>query len=295
LSAVIVAWLFADIWRNINQFRTTARKIRIQGADGILFRDMNTIPELTGVADDFDSLVAALKQSKEFIVEAAEENAHAFKAPLAVIAQAIEPLKRTLPATDVQARRSIDLIERSTARLDFLVSSARDLERATADAIALNARPMSLSASLSQLLAAYEATLTSERKHLRSNIVSDVRAYATEDALESVVENLLENAASFTEPGGTVAVTLNVSDGYAHVTVADNGPGVPSDHLPMIFDRHFTARAHATENGNGNGSDNHYGLGLWIVKRNVEALGGTVSARNRDHGGLGVTASFRAA
>src|SRR5262249_27366644 len=126
LSAVIVAWLFIGIWRNLDRFRTAARKIRRHGAGDVSFREMNTIPELNGVADDFDALVAALKQSKEFIVQAAEENAHAFKAPLAVIAQAIEPLKR-VAGSDEHAKRSIELIERSTARLDLLVSAARDL------------------------------------------------------------------------------------------------------------------------------------------------------------------------
>jgi two-component system sensor histidine kinase ChvG len=297
LSAVIVAWLFVDIWRNINRFRTTARKISIRGAGRVSFRDMNTIPELTGVADDFDSLVKALKQSKEFIVQAAEENAHAFKAPLAVIAQAIEPLKRMLPEDDPQARRSIELIERSTARLDFLVSAARDLEQATADAISTHSRPINLSSSLMQLIAAYHATLTAEGKHLQSTIDHDVRAYATEEALESIIENLLENAASFTERDGTVTVMLKSSDGYAHLTVADNGPGVPKEHLPMIFDRHFSARAQPEVSTTNLPlpTDNHYGLGLWIVWRNVQALGGQVSARNRDGGGLAVTASFRAA
>jgi two-component system sensor histidine kinase ChvG len=261
---------------------------------------MNTIPELTGVADDFDSLVKALKQSKEFIILAAEENAHALKAPLAVIAQAIEPLKRTLPPGNAHAQRSIELIERSTARLDFLVSAARDLEQAAAESISVQSQPINLSASLSQLVAAYEATLIAEGKHLRSVIEHDVQAYATEEALESIIENLLENAASFTKPRGTVAVMLNVSGGYAHLTVADNGPGVAKDHLPMIFDRHFSARAQPSVSASLPASlpasvDTHYGLGLWIVWRNVQALGGRVSARNRDGGGLAVTASFRTA
>jgi two-component system sensor histidine kinase ChvG len=297
LSAVIVAWLFVDIWRNVKRFRTTARKIRIQGVSENSFRDMNTIPELTGVADDFDSLVKALKQSKEFIIQAAEENAHAFKAPLAVIAQAIEPLKRTLPESNAQARRSIELIERSTARLDFLVSAARDLEHAAADTISVSSRPINLSTALSQLIAAYEATLTAEGKHLQSDIEQDVQAYASEEALESIIENLLENAASFTEPGGTVAVTLKLSGGYANLSIADNGPGVVDNHLSMIFDRHFSARTQGSMNPSLSvlSADNHYGLGLWIVRRNVEALGGRVSARNREGGGLAVTASFRAA
>jgi two-component system sensor histidine kinase ChvG len=296
LSAVIVAWLFLDIWRNIDRFRAAARKIRVHGAGKVTFRQMNTIPELTGVADDFDSLVAALKQSKDFIIQAAEENAHALKAPLAVISQAVEPLKRAIPAHNLQAQRSLDLIERSTARLDLLVSAVRDLEQAAADAIYSNSRPINLSSYLTQLIAAYQPTLTAEGKLLRSEIEPDVHAYATEEAMESIIENLLENAASFTAPGGTIKVTLQTSDSQAHLTIADEGPGVPHDNLPLIFERYFSARSQVRDMPNVPAqSDNHYGLGLWIVRRNVEGLGGRIAAANRDGGGFAVTASFRAA
>ncbi|HMI97740.1 MAG TPA: HAMP domain-containing sensor histidine kinase [Micropepsaceae bacterium] len=296
LGAVTVAWLFLDIWRNLDGFRNTARKIRTHGAGQVSFREMNTIPELTGVADDFDSLVAALKQSKDFIIQAAEENAHALKAPLAVIAQAIEPLKRAISKSDVQAQRSVELIERSIARLDLLVSAARDLEEVAAEVISTNSQPIDLSGYLSQLVAAFEPTLNAEGKHLHSDITRGVQAYATEEAIESIIENLLENAASFTDAGGTVTVRLSVADRFAHLTIADNGPGVPEANLPLIFERHFSARSQTRDCAPASGpTDNHYGLGLWIVRRNVEGLGGRISARNRDEGGFAVTASLRAA
>jgi two-component system sensor histidine kinase ChvG len=131
---------------------------------------------------------------------------------------------------------------------------------------------------------------------LRSDIEPDVHAYATEEAMESIIENLLENAASFTLPGGTIKVTLKVSDSQAHLTIADEGPGVPNDNLPLIFERHFSARSQTRETANiPPQTDNHYGLGLWIVRRNVEGLGGRIAAANRDGGGFAVTASFRAA
>jgi two-component system sensor histidine kinase ChvG len=296
LGAVLVAWLFLDIWRNLAGFRKTARKILTQGAGQVSFREMNTIPELTGVADDFDSLVAALKQSKDFIIQAAEENAHALKAPLAVIAQAIEPLKRATSASDVQAQRSLELIERSTARLDLLVSAARDLEQVAAEVISTNSKPIDLSGYLSQLVTAFEPTLNAEGKHLHSDIEHGVQAYATEEAVESIIENLLENAASFTESGGTVTVRLSMENRFAHLTIADNGPGVPEANLPLIFERYFSARSQTRDCAPASGpTDNHYGLGLWIVRRNVEGLGGRISASNRDEGGFAVTASLRAA
>jgi two-component system, OmpR family, sensor histidine kinase ChvG len=295
LSAAIVAWLFLTIWRNIDRFRIAARKIRMHGAGETSFRDMNTIPELAGVADDFDSLVGALKESRDFIIRAAEENAHALKAPLAVITQAIEPLKKATPVTNVQARRSLDLIERSASRLDSLVSATRDIEQAAADVIYPVSRRINLSSYLTQLVASYEPTLTAEGKRLQSTIARDVFTYASEEAMESIVENLLENAASFTEPGGTVEVTLTGSDGHADLIVADNGPGVADDRMPQIFERYYSDRSQMPERVNGRAShpaEQHYGLGLWIVRRNVEGLGGKISARNRDAGGFAVTVNL---
>jgi len=290
LSALIVVWLFTDIWRNLNRFRAVARSIRMDRSGGMSFRQMNTIPELTGVADDFDALVGALKESKNFILQAAEENAHALKAPLAVIAQAIEPLKRELVPGNTQARRSLELIERSTARLDSLVSAARDLEQVAVEAIYPDLERMDLSSCIAQLLSAYAATLTLDGKTLRSDIEPDVHIYGSEEGVETIVENLLENAASFTKNGGLVEVSLSTEDGDACLVVADNGPGVPEQDLPRIFQRHFSARP---EGAHGESADHHYGLGLWIARRNVEALAGTMSAENRPQGGFAVTVRFR--
>jgi two-component system sensor histidine kinase ChvG len=290
LSVLIVAWLFTDIWRNLNRFRAVARSIRLDRAGGMTFRQMNTIPELTGVADDFDALVGALKQSKNFIVQAAEENAHALKAPLAVIAQAIEPLRRAVQPENAQARRSIELIERSTARLDSLLSAARDLEQVAVEAIYPNLRRMDLSACVTQLVSAYEPTLTLDGKTLRCAIQLDVHIDGSEEGLEAILENLLENAASFSPRPGTVEVSLTVIDDDACLVVADNGPGVAEEDLPRIFQRHFSARPGEPR---GDGDQQHYGLGLWIARRNAEAMAGTLMAENRPQGGFAVTVRFK--
>lgn len=296
LSALIVAWLLWDLWRNLGRFRSVARAIRLDRAGGISFREMNTIPELTGVADDFDALVAALKQSKQLILQAAEENAHALKAPLAVISQALEPLRRA-PALNfnAQAQRSLELIEHSVGRLDSLVSAARDLEQASVEAIYPNLRRINLSASLVQLISAYEPTIALEGKNLRLSVKPNVHIYGADEAIESIVENLLENASSFTPAGGVISVTLTAADGLANLVIADTGPGVRDDDLPRIFERNFSARSEAgAEENAARPSEQHYGLGLWIARRNVEALTGTISACNHSEGGFAVTVQFNA-
>lgn len=288
ISTALILWLFFHMWRNVRRFRRAARHIRLRDSKPVSFRQTNTIPELRGVAEDFDSLVDALTGSQRRMKEAAEENSHALKTPLAVIAQSVEPIKRALPPGEAAAVRGVDLIERAVVRLDSMISSQRDLDHVGADLIYPSRQPMDLSRFLRAMLPAYEAMLAGQGKRLIVLVDPGVMAFANEDVMEPVVENLLENAASFTPPGGAVEVELAVERGNACLRVLDTGPGVSPRYLPHIFERSASFR-----NGKHNETDfagGHQGLGLWIVKRNIEGLGGTVTAMNRPRGGFEITA-----
>jgi two-component system sensor histidine kinase ChvG len=290
-AVLLVIWLAFHMWRNVRGFRRTAHHIRLRDRGAISFQQTNTIPELRRVAEDFDALVGALMQSQTRLKQAAEESSHALKTPLAVIAQAVEPLKKALPEGTIPARRSITLIEAAVVKLDALVSAHRDLEDAGADMVYPVRQPMDLSRFLRAMLPAYETALAAQGKQLVASIDERVMAYANEDAIEPVIENMLENAASFTAAGQTVEVGLCLQDGMACLAVLDQGPGVPPVQLPHIFTRGASFRddpagVTMTDTALKVG---HQGLGLWIVKRNVEALGGTVTVRNRARGGFEIT------
>jgi two-component system sensor histidine kinase ChvG len=294
-STALILWVFVHLWRNVRRFRRAARRIRLRGGGGASFSQLNTIPELRGVADDFDSLVFALVESRTFIRRAAEDTAHALKAPLAVIAQSIEPLRRAVPGGDLAAQRSIQLIERSVSRLDSLVSSAREMEEAAADVIYPECRLIDLSAFMTQLLEAYEMTLVAQKKYLDAVIAPHVNAYANEDIMEAIVENLLENAVSFTPEGGVIEVKLCRNRDVVQIEIADSGPGVDAQQLAHIFDRYTSYRAPLPVQGDmPQLAECHQGLGLWIVKHNVESLGGSVTARNRQDAGFEVLIRLRA-
>ena len=94
--------------------------------------------------------------------------------------------------------------------------------------------------------------------------------------MQQVLTNLLLNAAVHTPPGTAVQLNAAVEANTLALTVADNGPGLPSDALPLIFDKFYRAPA-APAGGTG--------LGLAIVKGFVEAQGGQVKAENRPGGG----------
>ena len=87
------------------------------------------------VAAEFDRMVDALRRSAADMRRSAEDNAHAFKTPIAIIRQSLEPLRRVLPADNQRAQRAIGVVEHSLDRLDGLVASARSLDEAVADVI----------------------------------------------------------------------------------------------------------------------------------------------------------------
>jgi len=102
---------------------------------------------------------------------------------------------------------------------------------------------------------------------------------ASPERLTQVLENLLDNAASFSPEGGCIDITLTRSEEDEEVVIRfeDQGPGIPEENLDKIFHRFVSYRA----GGTGAHSGDHLGLGLSIVKAIVEGYGGRVKAANR--------------
>ncbi|MCP5120510.1 MAG: HAMP domain-containing histidine kinase [bacterium] len=99
-----------------------------------------------------------------------------------------------------------------------------------------------------------------------------LRIRGSSAAWERVLLNLFVNAAQAMKQGGVVEIHARHADGAAEITISDNGPGIPPDILPRVFEPHFSTK---TANS---------GLGLHIVQSIVEENGGSVSACNRERG-----------
>lgn len=286
LLVVLVVTLFADIWRNVLRFGAVARAIRVRRPGATSFRERNHIPELAWVAEEFDRLVRVLNESADSIRQAAEENAHALKAPLAVISQSIEPLKNAVPADNERARRAVMLIEHSVARLDATVSATRRMDQATAELIDPPRETIDLSALLIGMLRAHRDTMEGYHLHLEATIEDGLNVRGSEELFETVIDNLFENATSFAPADSIIRVGLHEAQGMVRLTVADEGPGVPEADLERIFERYYSRREEANLAGT------NFGIGLWVVRRNVEAVGGMVTAQNRENSGLEMTVAL---
>jgi len=288
--ALLVLWLFVDAWLNLRRFTKHARALRSGDASKHSFASMNKVPELAGVATEFDELVTELMDSARTIQNAAEENAHAFKTPIAVITQALDPLKRRISTDQVELRRSVELIEGAVERLDALVTAARRMDEVLAKAMQRPTGRIDLSGLVGGILDGYAEIIESRGLALRHEIARGIMIRGDDEMIETILENLLDNAIDFSPHGGAVNVTLEAGRrGGAVLTVCDQGPGVPPAKLDKIFERYHSDRPRDDER---NAESRHYGLGLWIVRRNAIAMGGAVTAENAVPQGLRVTVVF---
>ena len=288
--AAITFSTLLSLRNGLRRFARRARRIRDQGPDAGSFGARADLPELREVAAEFDRMVEAIHRSAAEIRQAAEDNAHAFKTPIAVIRQSIEPLRRSLAEDNHRAQRAIGVVEHALDRLDGLVASARELDEATADLIDEPMTPLDLGRVIGQLIQTRSVVsndrgvmivLASRDPAINSDLPPGVYVLGSEEMIETVFDNLIDNAVSFSSPGGEVAVHMSHDGRFAHLIVSDHGPGVPEDQLDRIFDRYYSERG-------GEASGRYFGIGLWIARRNVEAMGGSIVADNLLPNGLQV-------
>jgi two-component system sensor histidine kinase ChvG len=293
MAAVTFSTLFG-IRGGLRGFAERARRIRDLGPDAGSFSGRTGLPELAYVGTEFDRMVDALHRSAAEIRCTAEENAHAFKTPIAVIRQSLEPLRRALPESNQRAQRAIGLVEHSLDRLDGLVAAARRLDEATADQLAEPRVPVDLGQIIGGLVQIQSAALASREVTIilvghdltmSADLVPGLFVLGTEEMIETIAENVIDNAVSFAPPGSEILVRLSRDDSFADLTVSDQGPGVPVGQLERIFERYYAER-HAEASNEL--AESHFGLGLSIARRNVEAMGGTIEAENRTPHGLTV-------
>ncbi|MBI5164879.1 MAG: sensor histidine kinase [Magnetospirillum sp.] len=285
LLAVLVLTVTGGLWLNLRRFGRQARRV----AGGIVaakpFVKVNRIPELDGVAGELDAMVANLRATADAFRFAAEENAHAFKTPIATIAQAVEPLRRTVGGTP--AGRSLQVIDAAVERLDALVAASRRLDQVNADLVTPPRDKVDLTRLLAAMLDSYDEAVAERGVIIERRLTSDCVIRGSTELMETVIENVLDNAISFSPAGGRIAVTLARGHGRVVLAIDDHGPGAPAEVLERMFERYVSHRTEGDPSGAA-----HFGIGLWIVRRNVAAIGGSVEARNRDGGGLRVTVTL---
>jgi two-component system sensor histidine kinase KdpD len=226
------------------------------------------------VARQSDALKSALLQSVS----------HDLRTPLATIRAAAGSLRPGEPFSDEDRRASADAIEREVAYLDRLVTNLLDLSRIEAGALRPHRELFDLDDLLARALESARARLDGRRLEasLRSSPVEVDPVFVDE-----AVSNVLDNALKYTPPGTLVRLTArDVAPDRVRLTVEDDGPGVPDELLPRLFEKFYRVPRGRQRSREGTG------IGLAVARGLVEATGGSVTARRGELGGLAVDLEF---
>ncbi len=256
------------------------------------------IPDFTNRSDEIGHLSGALRDMTQALynrIDAIEsfaaDVAHELKNPLTSLRSAVETLPRVKsgPSRD----RLLGIMQHDVKRLDRLISDISDASRLDAELARDDAGPVDMAALLRAVVSMASDSPRSEGIALRLTVEAPkprtrTPAYVVlgyDSRLAQVVTNLIDNACSFSRPGGEVRIALSRARGVTTpdgeplgdqvvVTIDDDGPGIPPHALERIFERFYTDRP---DQGFGQNS----GLGLSISRQIVHAHGGRIWASNR--------------
>jgi PAS domain S-box-containing protein len=233
------------------------------------------IPGTTDQVVDFRDVTEprALEEAKNLFVAM---TGHELKTPLTVISGFAATLLHRWDELDEDRRReALEAIVRRSESLGALIDQLLLVSRAEAGNLRISAAPVDLVPVLKLAGAGYDAL--SERHRLDLDVPPSLpKVVADAGAVETVIGQLLENAFKYSPDGGTVRITAEPVGDAVAVRVSDEGIGIKDGDRDRIFDRFYQSDGSATRRFGG------VGLGLYIVRRLVEAQGGEVTAAPRE-------------
>jgi two-component system sensor histidine kinase ChvG len=232
--------------------------------------------EIGLLARAISDMTGALRQRIDAVEHFAADVAHEIKNPLASLRSALDSLGRV---NDPDLRRQLTAIAlHDVKRIDRLVTEIADASRVDAELSRAIFEPVDLERLIAAAIGAREDRGENAGHAIRMERRGPGRAevLGVPARLERVIDNLLDNAVSFSPPGGSIEVIVTTTtQGRIWVMVCDHGPGIPESERETIFERFHSVRPETEDFGQ------HSGLGLAIARTIAEAHDGTLSATDR--------------
>lgn len=280
LSLLLSRFLARTIATPLRRLALAAHRVRLGRA-----REVD-VPLLPARRDEIGLLARALSdmtQSLRRRIDATEAFAadvtHELKNPLASLRSAVDTLERV--KTPALRRQMLDLVRQDVGRLDRLVVDIAEASRLDAELSRAQFEPVDIGKLIESMAPIWERSEETgvEIAFARPRTGTAVVA-GDESRLARLINNLVDNAISFSPPGGVVEIRASGSGQDVLVSVQDEGPGIPREAREAIFTRFHSVRP---EEDFGR----HSGLGLAIARAIAEAHGGTIEAEDRPDGRSG--------
>lgn len=245
--------------------------------------------EFKPICEDFNNMAARLKGSIEE-VQKNERNrkellssiSHDLRSPLTSIKAFVEGLLDGVAATPASQREYLEIIKQKTDDINSMVSQLFLYSKMDMGNYPISPERLDIGRELSDFVTASKEEYNAKGLMIRaSDMLASKYVYADPTQLRSVFANILNNSAKYkNKDTANVTIRCTAKGGMIHIVFEDDGPGVPEDSLPKLFDVFY--RGDFSRNNPHQGS----GLGLAIVAKAVERMNGTIYAQNRKEGGL---------
>jgi len=296
LYVILFTLIFSRMFANrvnhpLQLLMEAANKIKEKDLDfEIDYRADNELGQLAGA---FSEMKDELKRSlttqwrmEQERAEMVEAIAHDLKTPLSVISAYTESLmdcERTQfdKLDRDKLRRYLQVIRDHAAKASSLLKGMQDISELDYAHLEVNAEPVPLRSFVERALLTYEVQL--QRKDIRliidwSGVDAEARLWTDPEMLARIIDNIMSNSLRFTPEKGTIRVSVNRVGERVRFEFANNGPAFSPETLDKMFNRFYREdKARTSEDG-------HSGLGLYIVWRLADRLGGSVRAYNDAEG-----------
>jgi two-component system CheB/CheR fusion protein len=258
------------------------RALPQRNASGVIVRWYGSVVDVDDKRRAEEALREADRRKDEFLAMLA----HELRNPLAPIRHALAVQARSTDDADL-SREMRETMERQVSHLVRLVDDLLDVSRLTTGHIALRREPVDVRDIIGDALETCRELIEARRHRVQTRVpAAALMVDGDRTRLIQVVTNILNNAAKFTEPGGTIDIEAGVRDSAIEITVRDTGCGIAAARLPRIFDLFFQTDT-APDRAHGG-----LGVGLTLARRLVDLHLGTLSASSA---GPGCGSEFRIA
>jgi signal transduction histidine kinase len=269
LSPAISAKLADERRRRINQYLSEGGffLLALCACIAVIWKALHAEAEVLKEQDSFLALVS-----------------HQFKTPLASLQLSLETMSLRELSPE-QLRMLIDRMLADLTRMETMVSRILDSVRLSRGRVDLKPEPVKLAGAVGRVVGQFEERARKDRIQIETQVPETLQVLADPLAVDVVVRNLLENALNAVAPvgGGRITVTSRRTGAEVELTVRDSGIGFRPADEARLFEKFSRLNAGAGSSYYGTG------LGLYIVQRLMELVGGRVSAHSE---GLGRGAEF---
>jgi two-component system sensor histidine kinase ChvG len=265
----------------VRQLRLDARSLldrrgRISGH----FKGSKRLDEIGELSRALERIMRRLDSHLKVVEKITADVSHEFKNPLASIRTANEMLAEVTEPAD--RRRFARMIDQEVARMERLLAGVREISMIDARLARERAEQIDVRELIAKIVEGFRMREGTRVGFELQTGEEPLIVEGSEDRFIQIFENVLDNAVSFSPPGGVVQVSVAGEEAAVVTRIADHGPGIPEAHTRKIFERFFTYRPSPTIRQTGR----HTGLGLAIVKAIVEGYGGTITAANMEQGAV---------